>query len=224
MEEQIEIEERSGYVPIYRKIIDEIFFQDSHYVHIWLYILLNVNHKKRYYKFKEILPGQFLCGRKNISESTGINESKVQRILKYFEEKGYIEQQTNNHGRVITVLSWGKYNNYEQPVNNQRTTSEQPVNTTNNVYNDNNEEKRNTPPNPPRGTRDKFIIPELSDIESYVNEKGYLFDPETFYAHYESKGWLVGNARMKSWKAACVTWDKSYRIKNNRIEYKNSLI
>ena len=44
-----------------------------------------------------------------------------------------IEQQTNRQGRLITILSWDKFQASEQPVeqqvNNNRTTSEQQVNT-----------------------------------------------------------------------------------------------
>lgn len=54
----------------------------------------------------------------------------------------------------------------------------------------------------------RFTPPSLDDVRSYVNEKGYTFDAEAFYAFYESKGWKVGNSPMKDWKAACATWQR----------------
>lgn len=51
-----------------------------------------------------------------------------------------------------------------------------------------------------------FIKPELEEVEEYVKQKGYSFDPIRFYAHYESNGWKVGKNSMKCWKSACVTW------------------
>ncbi|MCD8281689.1 MAG: DUF6291 domain-containing protein [Prevotella sp.] len=53
-----------------------------------------------------------------------------------------------------------------------------------------------------------FTPPAIEDVAAYVKEKGYTFDPALFMAHYESNNWMVGRAKMKSWKAACVTWQK----------------
>lgn len=54
----------------------------------------------------------------------------------------------------------------------------------------------------------RFIPPTLDEVKAYVQEKGFHFDPEAFYAFYASKGWKVGNTPMKSWRMACVTWEK----------------
>ncbi len=60
------------------------------------------------------------------------------------------------------------------------------------------------------GTR-YFQKPTIEEVRSYISEKGYHFDAESFFAFYESKGWKVGNQPMKSWQAACVTWEKKYK-------------
>ena len=60
-----------------------------------------------------------------------------------------------------------------------------------------------TKPNQKRG---RFTPPTVDEVRAYCGEKGYTFDPETFCAFYESKGWRVGNSPMKSWRAACVSW------------------
>ncbi len=53
---------------------------------------------------------------------------------------------------------------------------------------------------------ERFTPPSVEEVRAYCAEKGYTFDPESFHAFYESKGWKVGRNPMKSWKAACVTW------------------
>ena len=53
-----------------------------------------------------------------------------------------------------------------------------------------------------------FTKPTVEEIAAYVKAKGYTFDAEQFWNYYESKGWLVGKAPMKSWQSACVTWQK----------------
>lgn len=54
----------------------------------------------------------------------------------------------------------------------------------------------------------KFVPPTAEEVQEYIDEKGYSFDPEQFVAFYASKGWKVGSQPMKDWKAACVTWEK----------------
>jgi hypothetical protein len=52
-----------------------------------------------------------------------------------------------------------------------------------------------------------FSVPDITEIQSYVSEMGYAIDPVAFYNFYESKGWMVGSNKMKSWQAAMRTWN-----------------
>jgi hypothetical protein len=85
----------------------------------------------------KLQPGQLITGRKKISSTLKVSESKVQRILKRFEIEQQIEQQSSNKNRLISILGWDKYQHVEQqneqPVNNNRTTTEQQVNTNKNL-------------------------------------------------------------------------------------------
>lgn len=54
----------------------------------------------------------------------------------------------------------------------------------------------------------RFAPPSVEEVRAYCAEKGYTFDPEAFVAFYESKGWKVGRNPMRSWRAACTTWQK----------------
>ena len=70
------------------------------------------------------------------------------------------------------------------------------------------EEKKNIKKKKPQ-----FIKPTIEDISAYCKEKNYNVDAETFYHYYESKGWLVGKVKMKSWQSALVTWNKKNKDK-----------
>lgn len=64
--------------------------------------------------------------------------------------------------------------------------------------------------------RDKrrFTPPSLQEVEEYISEKGYHIDADTFINFYESKGWMVGKNKMKSWKACIATWEKRWKENN----------
>lgn len=57
-------------------------------------------------------------------------------------------------------------------------------------------------------TTTKFKKPTLKELQSYCQEKGYTFDADAFIDYYESNGWRVGRNPMRSWKAACSTWQR----------------
>ena len=58
-------------------------------------------------------------------------------------------------------------------------------------------------------TRTKFIKPTLEEVRAYCKERGNSIVPERFIDFYESKGWMVGKNKMKDWKAAVRTWERS---------------
>ena len=56
-----------------------------------------------------------------------------------------------------------------------------------------------------------FIKPTIEEVSEHIISKGYHFDAENFHSFYESKGWVVGKAKMKDWKAACRTWESKWK-------------
>ena len=54
----------------------------------------------------------------------------------------------------------------------------------------------------------KFQKPTIFDIGVYCAERNNGIDAQSFYDFYESKGWKVGNAPMKDWKACVRTWEQ----------------
>lgn len=54
----------------------------------------------------------------------------------------------------------------------------------------------------------RFTPPTVDQVREYCMERRNMVDPQRFVDFYESKGWVVGKARMKEWKAAVRTWEK----------------
>jgi hypothetical protein len=133
-----------GWIKLHRKMLDNpVVWKDSDHLAVWIYLLLNATHKDMDVLFKNkritLKPGQLITGRKSIAKKLDISESKVHRVLKMLEIEQQIEQQTSNKNRLIAIVGWNEYQSceqqIEQQVNNNRTTSEQQVNTNKNVKN-----------------------------------------------------------------------------------------
>ena len=54
----------------------------------------------------------------------------------------------------------------------------------------------------------RFKPPSLQEVQQYITENNFNIDAGQFIDFYESKGWMVGKNKMKSWEAACRTWSK----------------
>lgn len=61
----------------------------------------------------------------------------------------------------------------------------------------------------------KFNPPTFAEVDMYMIERGVHDQSEaaSFCDFYESKGWVVGKVKMKSWKAAVRNWLKNYKTK-----------
>ena len=53
-----------------------------------------------------------------------------------------------------------------------------------------------------------FVKPTVEEIRAYCEERKNGLDAQAFFDFYESKGWKVGAARMKDWRASVRTWEK----------------
>ena len=55
----------------------------------------------------------------------------------------------------------------------------------------------------------KFIPPTLEEVTAYCKERKNRVDASRFVDFYTAKGWMVGKNKMKDWKSAVRTWERS---------------
>jgi hypothetical protein len=105
----------TGWIKLYRCLLDDAVCQKSAYFHLWVVLLLMAAHKEQEFIFNNQLhklrPGQLLTGRKKLSELTGIPETTIERILKCMENGRKIGQQKFKNFRIITLTNWDFYQN-----------------------------------------------------------------------------------------------------------------
>ena len=211
----------NGHIALHRKLLDNpIVCKDADHLAIWIWLLLHAVwdsydvefHGKRL----TLQPGQLTTGRKVIADELKISESKVQRVLKEFESEHQIEQQTDHQCRLITIVSWDKYQLGEQrnehQVNNDRTTSEQRVNTNKESNKENKVKKEKN------NSKRTFTPPTREEVQAYIDEKGYSVNAERFMDYYTANGWMVGKNHMKDWKATIRNWERNNDARGSNKE------
>ena len=216
----------AGWIKLHRSLLDKGWAKKPEYLQLWVVLLLLASHDDREYFWngKTIIlkSGQIITGRKALSQKTGIDENKIERILKCFKSEQQIEQRKTNTSRLISIINYKKFQSNEQPfeqrVNNDRTTSEQRVNTNKELKKDNNERIKE------KGLVNKFTPPELLEVVNYFFLKeSNKDDAEKFHDHFTSNGWLVsGKAKMKDWQASARNWIKNSKKWNQNNGTKHS--
>lgn len=66
-----------------------------------------------------------------------------------------------------------------------------------------------------KSSGERFSPPTLLEVTSYCSERKNSVDPERWHDYYQSNGWMVGKNKMKDWKAAVRTWEKTSKPSTN---------
>lgn len=77
---------------------------------------------------------------------------------------------------------------------------------------DKNKNKDTIPPTPlagGEGVSSRFVPPTPQEVAAYCQQRQNGIDGSEFCDFYASKGWMIGKSKMKDWRAAVRTWEKS---------------
>ena len=179
------------------------------------------NHSEKEWEWKgqkfKVLPGQFITSLGSIMKQCGkgITEQNVRTALKRFEKLDFLTDESTKQGRLITIIKWGIFQGDKEKPNNKPNrqltdTSQRPNRQLTPNKNDKeckNDKKENKPCASAHTPSRKKIPPTLEDVQAYCVERSNGVDAQRFIDFYESKGWLVGKAKMKDWRASVRTWE-----------------
>ena len=143
---------------------------------------MKANHKKAWVPMKigrgeteiEVMPGQFIFGRKSAAKELRMPESSIWKRMKKLKNMQNVDIESNSKYSTITVTNWDAYqpdkNKGDSKGDRQVTGKEQARNTNNN---DKNEKKVNTPPNG-NGKKEyrEYVKLKPSEYERLLKEFG----------------------------------------------------
>ncbi len=163
-------------------------------------LLADLISKEEYFFNRNELKDNFFFNTNNdICNSTSLSYYQIQKGVKVLKDSNIIETKIKgipaktyykiNHENIIKVFQ-NKFSKIQK-------LDIKDFNTINNNRNN----KDNT-----KVLSNRFKKPTLDELYSYFKEKGNVEEAEVFFDYYESKGWLVGKAKMKCWKSAVRNW------------------
>lgn len=198
----------NGRIAIDRQIMEWEWWGDLNVFRLWMVILMLANWQDKKWQGQVIKRGSFVTSYASLADASGLSIQQTRTAINKLKSTGEIEQVSTNKYQIIIVVNYEKYQENFGSANNQITDNQQ----SNNNQSTNNQQQLNKDNKENKGNKEikggRFTPPTLQEVESYIEEKGYHIDAESFIDFYESKGWMVGKNKMKDWKASVRTWEK----------------
>ena len=210
-----------GFIVLHRKLLEWKYRQYPYALALWVYLIMRANWKPAWFLGVEIPRGSLAASMKSLADETGMTPVTVRKWLKVFEADGMITRKATNR---FTIINISKYKDFQdipedrvlqqslqQPLEQSlqqplEQSLQQPLH--NRTNKQSNKETNIKEREKRESTSSRFVPPSLDEIILFCEEKEIGVDPETFVNYYESNGWMVGNHKMKDWKAALRTWEK----------------
>lgn len=180
---------------------------------LWAYLLTYVDDYGRGSADTELLKG-FVFPRR-----AGVREQDIQKGLEVLERNGSILLYEFAGEPYFCFPTWAKYqriqtkvSKFPEPSENDMKRwetiayGESPLSTVSHRESPL-ESNPNPNPNPnPEGDNARFTPPTPGMVAEYAASASLTLDEQRFCDFYASKGWKVGSATMKDWKAAVRNW------------------
>ena len=215
----------NSWIRLHRKLMDDplYFAEPFSKMQAWIDLLLLANFADRVTFIRgnrvTIKRGQVAYSREWFSGRWRWSRGKIDRFLDMLERENMIGRQKS---AVITCISILNYDAYQDNGSTDRsvnrsadrsadgTTDETTESTTdgtqhNNIYIDNNNNKKEKN-KIKKESAAEFVRPSTAEVAAYMAAQGTPIDAARFVDYYEAKGWSVGNAQMRDWRAVARMW------------------
>lgn len=190
-----------GYILLARKLFEsEMMNKPPLYFKLWGWMLARAMWKDG----DKLKRGQFVTSISEMQQAMSYRvgwrrevptRDEIRSAYETFTKTLMITTTKTTRGMVITILNYDTYQN-AQSYEAHKEAPRKPTATPH----DRKEREEG---------RRKFSIPTLDEVRAYCLERDKGVDPEKWMNHYTAKGWKIGSAPMKDWKAAVRTWERS---------------
>jgi hypothetical protein len=223
-----------GYVKLYRKLLDNPVFTNPNLLKTLIWCLLKATYKPRGVliglRTVSLQPGQFIFGRHKAAEELRMKPSTLNDYMQALKVLQIIDIKSNNKYSVITLVNWELYQSEDEVSDiktdiksDSKATTKQQQTDINNKDNKNKKVRRKEDICATSAQKIKFIPPTFEQVQEYCRERNNSVDPQRWFDHYTSNGWMVGRTRMKDWKAGVRTWEHGNKqIQTGQQQIKSS--
>lgn len=114
-----------GFIKLHRQLLDWEWYSDINCYRLFTHLLLTVNYEPKKWQGKTIEAGQIATSREALAKQTGLSEQQLRTALTKLKSTSEITSESTNNYTLITICSWNKYQESNQPINKPITNEQQ---------------------------------------------------------------------------------------------------
>lgn len=199
----------SGYIKLYRSLLNWEWYDDINTKTVFLHLLLTVNIAKRQWHGITVPCGSRICSYAVLSSETKLSVDKVRTAIKHLEATGEITRCKYPKCTVFTVNNYDKFQNVPSifPGDYQDSPKVVPKSSQQNKKIE--EDKEDNYLSFLDAEKEKNAPPTFEEVQKYAEENGIETDLKRFYTYYEQHQWKTKNGDdITDWTATLRYWEK----------------
>lgn len=218
-------EQVAGYIKLYRDIQEHWIWQDKPFSkgQAWIDLLMTANHDENKVvlgnKIILVERGCLITSEVKLAKRWGWSRCKVRTFLELLVNDGMIDKKSDSKKTYLKILNYNVWQDSETTKKHQKDS----VHTAFRQHLDTNKNDKNEK-NDKNNKNNIFIPPTLEEVTAYCRERNNNVDAQRWYDFYSAKGWMIGKNKMKDWKAAVRTWEKSSTSKQIKSKSTNPFL
>lgn len=192
------------YIKLSRNILEWEWYSDINTCRLFIHMLLKANWKEGNFRGTTVPRGSFASSIGKLAEETQLTTDEVRTAIKHLIKTRELTKQSYSKYTVFTIKNYAMYQNVpSNSTGNSRSIT--------NLLPTIEEKKEENIKEDTKVSKKKFVPPTVEAVREYCQERNNGIDAQSFIDFYESKGWMIGKNKMKDWKAAVRTWERSDR-------------
>lgn len=199
----------SGYIKLYRSLLNWEWYDDINTKTVFLHLLLTVNIAKRQWHGITVPCGSRICSYAVLASETKLSVDKVRTAIKHLETTGEITRCKYPKCTVFTVNNYDKFQNVPSisPGDYQDSPEVVPKSSQQNKKIE--EDKEDIYLSFLDAKKEKNAPPTFEEVQKYAEENGIETDLKRFYTYYEQHQWKTKNGDdITDWTATLRYWEK----------------
>lgn len=117
------------YIKLYRRLLNWEWYTDTNTKVLFLHCLLKANWKAGKWHGYSYQRGQFITSLRSLAKETGLSIRSVRTSLNHLISTGELTSWNDNKIRLITVVSFDKYQASDKQADNRATSNRQATDT-----------------------------------------------------------------------------------------------
>lgn len=199
----------SGYIKLYRSLLNWEWYDDINTKTVFLHLLLTVNIAKRQWHGITVPCGSRVSSYAVLASETGLTERQVRTAISHLEVTGELTRYKYPNFTVFAINNYDKYQLLTDETTGQRQGDDKAA-TGQRQQNKKIEEDKEDIYLSILDAESQNFPPTLEEIQLFAEQERIHIDVQKFYDYYTERDWKTKNGNfIRNWKKTLQYWGET---------------